>query len=211
MGLSLKSWESLLKEKTYPFLIKGRLEDWDHTLRAVEYGKILAEEEGGDPEIILTALVLHDIGWSQVDFDDFLKSPISEKQDTQSVRDHMIRGANLAEGILNDLNYPPNKKELVLRIIAHHDQPEAIRSMPEIEASLVFEADRLDRFREESLERYRKMFGPDYQKKGLEFLLQGAEIWFQTSTGKRMVRELLAPDRSSEKDSQKEKNNVGHH
>ena len=110
MGLSLKSWETLLKERTYPFLIKGRLEDWDHTLRAVEYGKILAEEEGGDPEIILTALVLHDIGWSQVDFDDFLKSPISEKQDTQSVRDHMIRGANLAEGILNDLNYPPNKK-----------------------------------------------------------------------------------------------------
>ena len=205
MGFSLKSWESLLKEKAYPFLIKGRLEDWDHTLRAVEYGKILAEEEGGDPEIILTTLVLHDIGWSQVNYGDFLISPIFEKQNTQSVQDHMIQGANLARQILNDLKYLPDKKELVLRIIAHHDQPEAIGSMPEIEATLVFEADRLDRFREESLERYRKMFGPDYRKKGLEFLLQGAKIWFQTSTGKRMVRELLDPDRSSKKDSPKEK------
>jgi HD superfamily phosphohydrolase YqeK len=205
MRFSLKTWESLLKEKAYPFLIKGRLEDWDHTLRAVEFGKILAEEEGGDPEIVLTALTLHDIGWSQVDYGDFLISPIFEKQNTQSVQDHMIQGANLAGQILNDLQYPPDKKELVLRIIAHHDRPEAIGSMPEIEATLVFEADRLDRFRVESLERYRKMFGPDYGKKGLEFLLQGAKIWFQTSTGKRMVRELLDSDRSSKKDSPKEK------
>lgn len=205
MGFSLRSLETLLKEKAYPFLIKGRLEDWDHTLRAVEYGKILAKEEGGDPEIILTALVLHDIGWSLVDFDDFLMSPIFEKQDTQSVQDHMIQGASVVRRILNDLNYPPDKKELVLRIIAYHDRPEAIGSMPEVEATLVFEADRLDRYRGESLERYRKMFGPDYQKKELEFLVQGAEIWFRTSTGKRMVRELLDPNRSSKEDSQKEK------
>lgn len=205
MGFSLRSWETLLKEKAYPFLIKGRLEDWDHTLRDVEYGKILAEEEGGDPEIILTALVLHDIGWSLVDFDDFLMSPIFEKQGTQSVQDHMIQSASLARRILNELNYPPDKKELVLRIITHHDRPEAIGSMPEVEATLVFEADRLDRYRGESLERYRKMFGPDYQKKELEFLLQGAEIWFRTFTGKKMVRELLDPDRSSKENSQKEK------
>jgi HD superfamily phosphodiesterase len=207
----MRAWESLLKEKAHPFLIQGRLEDWDHTLRAVEFGKVLAEEEGGDREIVLTTLVLHDIGWSQVDFDDFLKTPIFQKKDTQSVREHMIRGAGLARRILEGLGFPPDKMELVLRIIANHDDVEAIGLMPEIEATLVFEADRLDRFRKESQRRYRKMFGPDHQKTGREFLLQGAEIWFRTSTGKRLVRELLARERSWKTDSPEEKNHAGHH
>ncbi len=81
MGPSLHSWESLLKQRAYPFLSQGRLGDWDHTLRVVALGKALAEEEGGDPEILLAALVLHDIGWSQVDFGDFVQAPMFEKKD----------------------------------------------------------------------------------------------------------------------------------
>ncbi|HSO71610.1 MAG TPA: metal-dependent phosphohydrolase, partial [Thermodesulfobacteriota bacterium] len=59
-------------------------------------------------------------------------------------------------------------------------------------AVLVMEADRLDRFGEESLKRYRKMFGEDYLREGRRFLLEGSKTWFRTSTAKRLVQEFLA-------------------
>lgn len=200
MDPSLHSWESLLKQRAYPFLNQGRLGDWGHTLRVVALGKALADEEGGDPEILLAALVLHDIGWSQVDFGDFVQAPMFEKKDAQSVKDHMVRSADLARKILKELDFPSEKTELVLRIIAHHDQPEVILSMPEIEATVVFEADRLDRFGEESRRRYQEMFGIEYQQDGHEHLLQGAKVWFRTPTGKRIVQELLAQGLSAGED-----------
>jgi uncharacterized protein len=181
-----------MKEKAYPFLSKGRPGDWNHTLRVIEFGKILAEAEGGDREVILAALVLHDLGWSQVDYSDFVQAPIFQKKETQSVKDHMVRSTGLAEEILTELDFPPQKKALVLRIIRHHDEPEIIQAMPEIEATIVFEADRLDRFGPESLERYRQMFDGDYHQKAQEFLAYGAKTWFRTPSGKRMVQEFMA-------------------
>jgi HD superfamily phosphodiesterase len=180
-----------LKEKAYPFLNQGRLGDWSHTLRVVEFGKALAEAEGGDQEVLLAALVLHDIGWSQVDFSDFVEAPIFQKKDTRSVQEHMAQGARKAREILTELEFPTEKTELVLRIIAHHDQPEVIQSMPEIEAAVVFEADRLDRFGPESRKRYDEMFGSEYQENAREFLAYGAKVWFRTPTGQRMVKDLL--------------------
>ena len=144
----LAVWENRLKEKARPYLQKGRPDDWYDTLRAVEYGKVLLREEKGDPEVVLSALVLHDIGWSRVDFDDFVKAPPEKKKETRSLKEHMVQGAVLARVILEGVDFPKDKKELVLKIIAVHDLPEVILSLPEPEAVLVMEADRLDRFGE---------------------------------------------------------------
>lgn len=184
--------ERRLKEIAQPYLLKGRPNDWDHTLRAIDHGKALLKEEKGDPEVVLTALVLHDIGWSRVAFDDFVQAPPEKKKETRSLKEHMVQGAALAREILEPLDFPKDKKELVIRIIAVHDLPEAIQAMPEPEANLVMEADRLDRFGEESLRRYRKMFGEHYLREGRRFLLEGSQSWFRTATARRMVQELLA-------------------
>jgi HD superfamily phosphodiesterase len=184
--------ERLLWEKARPYLIQGRPNDWDHTLRAIDHGKALLKEEKGDPEVVLTALVLHDIGWSRVAFDDFVQAPPEKKKETRSLKEHMIQGAALAREILEPLELPQDKKELIIRIIAVHDLPEVIQAMPEPEANLVMEADRLDRFGEESLRRYRKMFGEHYLREGRRFLLEGSQSWFRTATARRMVQELLA-------------------
>jgi HD superfamily phosphodiesterase len=189
-----------MKEKAYPFLSKGRPGDWNHTLRVIEFGKILAEAEGGDPEIILAALVLHDLGWSQVDYSDFINAPIFQKKDAQSVKDHMVQSTLLARDILEELDFPAEKSELVLRIISHHDQPEIIQSMAEIEATVVFEADRLDRFGPESLKRCRQIFDGDYPEKSRDFLAWGAKTWFRTPTGIKMVQELIAQIPSEDQD-----------
>jgi HD superfamily phosphodiesterase len=191
---SLARWESRLKEKARPYLQKGRPDDWDHTLRAIEYGKALLKEEKGDPEVVITALVLHDIGWSRVPFDDFVQAPPEKKKETPSLKEHMVQSAVLAREILESLDFPKDKKELVLKIIAVHDLPDVIENFPEPEAVLVMEADRLDRFGEESLKRYRKMFGERYLKEGRRFLLEGSRTWFRTPTGKKMVQEILGQD-----------------
>ena len=190
----LSAWESRLKEQARPYLQKGRPDDWDHTLRAIENGKALLKEEKGDPEVVLTALVLHDIGWSRVSFDDFVQAPPEKKRETRSLKEHMVQGAVLAREILEPLDFPKDKRELVLKIIAVHDLPDVIETFPEPEAVLVMEADRLDRFGEESLKRYRKMFGESYLEEGRRFLLEGSKAWFRTPTGKRLVQEILGQD-----------------
>lgn len=192
MNRSFESWQLLLKEKARPYLLQGRQGDWDHTLRVVEYGKTLLNEEKGDPEIVLTALILHDIGWSQVSFDDFVKAPPEKKKETSSLKDHMLHSAALAREILEPTHFPEDRKERVISIITHHDQPETIFAMPEPEPTLVMEADRLDRFGPESLRRYRKMFGEQYLMEGRSFLKEGAKIWFRTPTARRLVQEMLA-------------------
>jgi HD superfamily phosphodiesterase len=190
----LAAWEGRLKEKARPYLQKGRPDDWEHTLRAVEYGKVLLREEEGDPEVVLSALVLHDVGWSRVDFNDFVKAPPEKKKETRSLKEHMVQGAVLAREILEGVDFPKGKKELVLKIIAVHDLPEVIHSLPEPEAVLVMEADRLDRYGVESLGRYRKMFGEKYLEEGRSFLVEGSKSWFRTPTARRMVKEMLARD-----------------
>jgi HD superfamily phosphodiesterase len=194
----LAAWESYLKEKARPYLLQGRPDDWDHTLRAIEFGKALLREEKGDPEVVITALVLHDIGWSRVPFDDFLQAPPEKKKETLSLKEHMVQSAVLAREILGPLDFPKDKKDLVLKIIAVHDLPEVIQDLPEPEAVLVMEADRLDRFGEKSLNRYRKMFGENYLREGRRFLLEGSKTWFRTSTAKRLVQEFLAKTGSAD-------------
>ena len=196
----LAVWESRLKEKARPYLQKGRPDDWDHTLRAIEFGRALLKEEKGDPEVVITALVLHDIGWSRVPFDDFVQAPPEKKKETLSLREHMVQSAILAKEILGPFDFPKDKKELVLKIIAVHDLPEVIQNLPEPEAVLVMEADRLDRFGEESLKRYRKMFSENYLREGRRFLLEGSKTWFRTPTARRLVQELLAKTGSADQE-----------
>jgi uncharacterized protein len=191
MTSAVSEWETRLKNKARPYLLQGRQDDWEHTLRALEYGKTLMKEEGGDPEIVIPALILHDIGWSQVAKEDFFQAPIFEKKDTSSAREHMAQGALLARRILEELGFPEEKKEKILDIIAHHDQMDFIRSQNLLEATLVFEADRLDRFGPESLRRYEAMFGQEFLQEGLQYLLEGARVWFQTPSAKRMAPEIF--------------------
>jgi len=188
---SLDSCEQWLLKQADRHLRRGRPDDWAHTLRALRYGRALLQEEKGDPEIVITALALHDLGWSRVDYSDFVQAPPEKKKETRSLKEHMTQGALLAREILEATLFPEDRRERVLRIIACHDDPEAVLALAEPEALLVMEADRLDRFGPESLARYRKMFGENYLREGRSFLLEGAKLWFRTPTAKRMLQEML--------------------
>jgi uncharacterized protein len=187
-----KMFEKQLLRFVEPYLQSGRKGDLEHTLRAVDYGKYLLEREPGDPMIVLPCLYLHDIGWSRVDYQDFVNAAPAQKKDCVSLRQHMQEGAQLAAGILEKLACDSAGRDRIVAIIAVHDEPEAVIAMKDINAVLVMEADRLDRYGPESIRRYQAMFGEAYTawQEVKAVRLEGLDTWFRTETAKALSRKL---------------------
>jgi HD superfamily phosphodiesterase len=190
-----KTVEKRIKDAVKPLLEKGRNGDWRHTLRVVEYGRYLLKHEEGDEEIVIPTLYLHDIGWSAINFDDFKHASPERKRKTMSLSLHMKQGAVLAKKILDDLEYDPQKITTIVSIIAIHDEPDKVFAMENPSATLMVEADRMDRFGPESIERFTTMFGKDYLtgdqwKIAAARLRDGLEFWFKTKTGKALAKKL---------------------
>jgi len=188
-------FEKQLLQAVEPYLQSGRKGDREHTLRAVDYGKYLLEREPGDPAIVLPCLYLHDVGWSRVDYQDFVNAAPTQKKDSVSLRQHMQEGAQLAAGILEKLAYDSTRRDRIVAIIAVHDEPEAVIALQDLNATLVLEADRLDRYGPESIRRYQTMFGEAYfaaaaWQEAKAVRLEGLDAWFRTETAKALSRKL---------------------
>ena len=102
---------------------------WHHTLRVTQFGKIIAENEAVDVELIVAACLLHDIAW----FD----------TTAENSRDHGRIGAEKAQPILENLGYRSNSiKNICYSIASHVDEDDPST----IEAKIVSDADEVDRF-----------------------------------------------------------------
>ncbi len=99
-----------------------------HFLQVVKYSEGLAEKLGGDKEVISLAAWLHDIG-----------SIIYGREN------HNVRGAEIAEMKLKELNYPPGKIELVKKCILNHRGSQQ-NERKTIEEQIVVEADVMSNF-----------------------------------------------------------------
>ncbi|MBF0549641.1 MAG: HD domain-containing protein [Deltaproteobacteria bacterium] len=190
-----EEFERRLNDLVRPLLAKARPGDWEHTRRTLKYAKYLLDHEPGERDLVITTLYLHDIGWSRVQFSDFLNAPVTQKPQTQSAVLHQKYGAIMAGEILRELDRPEEMVQRITNIIAIHDQPEKVFALGDPSATLVVEADRLDRFGPESLQRFTAYFGRDYvqgagEKSGLEYLKSGLGLWFITPTAKSLSFEL---------------------
>jgi uncharacterized protein len=99
-----------------------------HFVPMVNYAEKLADELGGDKEVILIAAWLHDIG-----------SIIHGRED------HHITGAKIAEEKLIELQYPAEKIELVKKCILNHRGSQQNGSSS-IEEQIIAEADVMSNF-----------------------------------------------------------------
>jgi len=195
-----KAVENSIKNIVKPLLEKGRNGDWGHTLRVVEYGRYLLQHEEGEEEIVIPTLYLHDIGWSSVNIDDFRQGSPGSKRKTTSLSQHMKQGAVLAKRILDDLGYDPRKINTIISIIAIHDEPDKVFAMENPSATLIVEADRMDRYGPKSINRFQAMFGENYLtgdhlKQRENYLREGIELWFRTKTGKTLAEKLARDTR----------------
>jgi HD superfamily phosphodiesterase len=116
-----------------------------HIPMAYDYAQRLLEAHpAADREVVLLAILLHDIGWAVVDQEAIYREGFGPDMMRSDVRiAHEQEGARLAREILAELGYPGEVIDRVVEIIDGHDtRPEALS--PEDE--LVKDADALWRF-----------------------------------------------------------------
>ncbi len=101
-----------------------------HIVHVVRHGKELAEQRQADVDVVELAALLHDYAG--------IKNP-------EWVKEHHIHGANEAERILSELNYPQEKIELIKECILCHrgSVPSGKSSM---EAECLADADAMAHF-----------------------------------------------------------------
>ncbi|MGA2491249.1 MAG: HD domain-containing protein [Anaerolineales bacterium] len=102
---------------------------WQHTLRVAQFGKVIAENEAIDVELVVAACLLHDIAW----FD----------TDAENSRDHGRMGAEKAGPFLKSLGYSRKQiKNICYSIASHVDE----NNLETPESRVVSDADNVDRF-----------------------------------------------------------------
>ncbi len=187
--------EKELRTIVKPILAKARPGDWEHTIRTVAFGKYLLKHEKREASIVIPALYLHDLGWSDVSKEDFLQASPKKRSEEEGVQLHMHYSAVRAKTILHELGIDPQTAQRIVYIVSVHDKPDTVFSSNDHSAYLVVEADRLDRYWPKSLKRYQALFGNQYLKGEngrivKEFLFKGLATWFKTETGKQLSRKL---------------------
>ncbi len=188
-------WAAALK-----YLERGRPGDVEHTRRVVAYGKALLDIEPGNPRIVIPALIIHDTGWSKVDFSDFVDAPAVDKKDTESVRLHMDHGAGIARKVLEAVGWDPAITEQIVDIIAVHDAPEKIRASHNPDAALVFEADWLDKYGKASEKRYSEIFSDKNKIEELNrYLEKNKFVFFRSKAAKRLLSEITSEGKNRHK------------
>ena len=183
--------EKKLWERAVTFLQRGRPGDVEHTRAVLANGRILLANEGGNPLVVIPTLILHDVGWGQVDFWDFISAPAEAKRDVGSIHLHMRYGAQIAGDILNNLGWESQLVERITQIIAVHDIPEEIRAMDDLDATLAFEADWLDKYEPARQQRYLEAVDDLTALKELQqFLDAHKSEWFRTKTAKQLLARI---------------------
>lgn len=156
-----------------------------HTRIAYSFALKLLDAEGGDPEVVLPAVMLHDLGWMTIPEDLQLKAFGPRENDMELNRRHEVEGARIAGEILEQVGYDPKRREEIVNIILGHDSRKEPLSLND---AVVKDSDKLWRFSKEALEVDPKRFGID---PGVHTVWLGQQIakWFLTETAKRLALE----------------------
>ena len=187
-------------EKARPFLRTRK--NLIHTRIALHYALKLLQSEKGDEDVVIPAVLLHDVGWKTVPSNLHLTAFGPNPSNPKLARVHELEGAKIAEAILKDLQYPSEKVKEVCRIIRGHDTRKRPISRND---RIVKDADKLWRYSRKGmavdLDRFR-VPRPIY----LNFLEKIINEWFLTSTGRELAkREMISRRKEKGLDKQKPK------
>lgn len=171
-------------ERALPFL--GVRSNDEHTRYAFRFAKALTARSGARADIVLPAIILHDVGWSTVPPDKLLQSFGPNLKYPELRRQHEVEGARIARQILEDLGYPERDIASIGAIIDGHDT----RAEPlSIDDAAVKDADKLWLFTPFGMETVRDWFG--YSPEGYLTFLGGVTTRLHTEPGRLMAAGLL--------------------
>ncbi|MET1044493.1 MAG: HD domain-containing protein [Microbacteriaceae bacterium] len=112
-----------------------------HTLYAYGIARaLLAVTPDADEKVVLSAILLHDTGWSTVAEHEILEAIAPGGGRPDLIRKHEVEGARIARGILSDLGFAPDTIERIVTIIDGHDSRLTALS---VEDAIVKDADKL--------------------------------------------------------------------
>ena len=100
----------------------------NHALKVTQYAEEILAKESGDEDIIIAAAILHDIGIHEAE----------RKFNSNAGKYQEIEGPPIAANILKKINFPADKLDEVLEIIAHHHHPGIIKTK---NFKILYEAD----------------------------------------------------------------------
>lgn len=124
--------------------------DEGHAKVTVRESQKLLKVIGANPDVVIPAATLHDIGWDLMSKDEISYDKISDDAPKDEVLrrrlEHQEKGAKRAREILEKLGYSPDLIEQIVEIISEHDTRKGTIS---IEDSIVRDADKLWRFSNE--------------------------------------------------------------
>ena len=180
-----KIWETAL-----PY--QDQRDDDGHARITLKYAKELVGLEDGNEDIVIPAIILHDVGYSQIPRERrmLIFDKDAKKEDREAVRDeHQAESVKLGEKILNDLNYPSELIPDILEIISQHDSRKGFISREE---GLVRDADKLWRFSPEGFKVDAKRSKSELEErcKRLEKDLEDPDYIFSESTKQIAKQEL---------------------
>jgi HD superfamily phosphodiesterase len=157
--------------------------------------ELLAAHPEADPDIVLPAVLLHDIGYMAVPSDDHLKGLAGAVKgwEPDITRRHEIEGAALAGQILGEAGWDPQRTAAIQDIVDGHDsRAEAVSR----EDELVKDADKLWRYTESAvrichrwMERTPEAF--------MDWVGSEIERWLFTAEARRVARRELAASRAA--------------
>lgn len=158
-----------------------------HVQVSYRYILQLLEQVPADKDVVIPAILLHDLGWKMVPEDLQLTAFGPTIQNPELNRRHEVEGVRLARDILHQVNYDPAKTSEILQIIDGHDSRKTALSVND---QVVKDADKLWRFAPEG-------FFVDHQRFGIEgrtyarWIVQQIDGWFFTDAGKTIARREL--------------------
>ncbi len=149
----------------------------DHLLRVTKNALEIAKREAIDVDyfVLISACLLHDVD-----------SPYDRK------KEHVELSARKAEKIMNELKFPKEKVEEILKVIRQHSTETPVE-ITENEARILFDADKLEGVGAIGIARVFMSAGQrgmsiektiEWYKKKMEI----AENMLQTETGKKMIK-----------------------
>lgn len=160
-----------------------------HTRYCYYFAEQLCEAyPDADRDIVLSAMLLHDVGWSTVPEDKQLQSFGPHMIYPELRRQHETEGARIAHEILNKSDYPAHAIDKIVSIIDGHDTRQESLS---IEDSLVRDADKLWRYTPFGLETVGGWFNFS-QDEQMALLSKWLGTRFHTDAGREMARGLYA-------------------
>ncbi len=182
----MKPIHKKILERAKPFLRTRK--NLLHTQIALRYAIRLLREGKGDEEVVVPAILLHDVGWKAVPEPLQLTAFGPNLSNPQAARLHEMEGAKTARKILEELGYPSEKVNEICRIIRGHDSRKRSVSRSD---RVVKDADKLFRYSRKGvaidLNRFHVPRG-DY----LSYLERHLEKWFFLSASRQLAGKELA-------------------